>query len=475
MPTFTPIDDASELCRLGVHELGTLFANKSLSPVEVARSALDRADQINPRLNAFTFLDREGAMDSAKASEARWRRGEPLSPIDGIPTTVKDFVWVKGWSVRYGSLTTPFEPMCEDAPAVGRLRAAGAVLIGQTTTPEFGWKGVTDSALAGITRNPWDARMTPGGSSGGAAVAAAVGAGVLHLGTDGGGSIRIPASLTGTAGLKPSFGRVAAYPPSPFGTLAHIGPMTRRASDLQPMLQAMIGRDMRDWYQGAAGVGDLDNHSKRTGSVRVGYWTKSSFGTVGSAIAALMSGVVERLAKAGVETEPVTLPDLDLFAIFENHWLAGAAARLSTVPEGSRDQVDPGFVRLAKRGAAVPAVALALAQAQRAEFGRQMDQLLSRFDFLISPATPHAAFEVGAEDPSDTESARWWELTGFTFPMNLSQQPACVIPMGQTPSGLPAGLQIVGARGDDANVLSVAVGWENLLAQANQENEQSRP
>src|SRR5262249_38128165 len=194
------------------------------------------------------MVDEESALAAARASEARWHRGEPAGPVDGVPATVKDILLTKGWSTLRGSKAVdPDQPWEEDAPTVARLRESGAVLLGKTTTPEFGWKGVTDSPLTGITRNPWDESRTPGGSSGGAAVAAACGMGALHLGTDGGGSIRIPASFTGIVGFKQSFGRVPAHPLSPFGTLAHVGPMTRSVADAALMLSVIAQPDPRDW------------------------------------------------------------------------------------------------------------------------------------------------------------------------------------------------------------------------------------
>ena len=200
-----PISDAPELCRIDVAALSVAFGSGALSPVEVVEATLARAEQVQSRFNAFTFIDRAGGLQAARAAEARWRAGAALSAIDGVPTTLKDIVHVEGWRVRYGSRSTDSAPMLQDAPSVAGLRAGGAVFIGQTTTPEFGWKAVTDSPAFGITRNPWNSVLTPGGSSGGAAVASATGAGVLHLGTDGGGSIRVPAAFTGTFGLKPTF------------------------------------------------------------------------------------------------------------------------------------------------------------------------------------------------------------------------------------------------------------------------------
>ena len=209
---------------------------------------LARIEQLNPKLNAFRLVS-ETALEDAKASEARWTAGQPRGLLDGVPVSIKDIILTKGWPTLRGSKTIdPKGPWNDDAPATARLREHGAVLLGKTTTPEFGWKGVTDSPLTGITRNPWNTAKTPGGSSGGAAAAVAAGMGPLAVGTDGGGSIRIPCSFTGLFGIKPSFGRVPAWPLSPFGTVAHVGPMTRSVADAALMLNVIAQPDARDWH-----------------------------------------------------------------------------------------------------------------------------------------------------------------------------------------------------------------------------------
>ena len=193
--------------------------------------------------------DPETALAMARASEARWQKGEPQGLLDGVPVALKDTVLTKGWPRLLGSRTIdPKQAWEEDSPATARLRCAGAVFFGKTTTPEFGWKGVTDSPLTGVTRNPWDLERTPGGSSGGSAVAVAAGICPLAVGTDAGGSIRIPASFCGIVGHKPTFGRVAVYPPSAFGDVAHVGPMARSIDDAALMLDAVKGPDSRDWH-----------------------------------------------------------------------------------------------------------------------------------------------------------------------------------------------------------------------------------
>lgn len=447
------------------------FRTGARSPVELAQTALAQAEAINPLLNAFLTIDHEGALAAARASEARWRAGAPLSPIDGIPTTLKDIVWVRGWSVRYGSATTPAAPYAEDAPAVRRLRDAGAVFIGLTTSPEFGWKAITDSVAFGITRNPHDPTLTPGGSSGGAAVAAACGAGVLHLGTDGGGSIRVPASFCGIAGLKPTFGRVPAYPASAFGTVAHIGPMARHAQDLVPMLAAMSGRDLADWAQGAGALAPLEAHLP-TGfpkGARIGVWAEPPCGTVEPAVATAFAAALRRLEALGAILEPITLPFADRVTdIFEKHWYTGAAKRLLGVPAEMRDGVDPGFLEIAAEGAGFSAIDLISAQAERGAFGMAMDQLSAQFDFIVSPGVAVLPFAAGDLVPAGSGLKRWHLWAGFSFPINLSQQPAAVIPLTPTPAGVPTALQIIGARGADAAVLAAAAVLQSALAGAGQ-------
>src|SRR5437868_2989116 len=236
----------TQIQSLTASELLRLYRRRELSPVEVARDQLDRIDKFQPIINAFIIVDRDGALKAAQASEARWQKGGPLSIADGLGATVKDNIWLKDFPSRRGSLTSDPAPMKTDAPAVARLREAGAVILGKTTLPEFGWIGACHSPLTGITRNPWKLDRAPGGSSGGAACAALLNLGHLHIGTDGAGSIRIPSAFTGVFGIKPSFGRVAAFPASPFSILAHVGPLTRSVGDAALMLSVIGGPDERD-------------------------------------------------------------------------------------------------------------------------------------------------------------------------------------------------------------------------------------
>ena len=457
------VSETHDICQLDAASLTEAYREGRLSPVEVATATLDRAEQVQSQLSAFTFLDREGALSAARAAETRWRDGVPRSAIDGVPTTLKDIVHVANWSVRYGSRVTEDLPFGDDAPAVAGLRDAGAVFIGQTTMPEFGWKAVTDSALCGITRNPWNADVTPGGSSGGAAVAAACGAGVLHLGTDGGGSIRIPASFTGTVGHKPTFGRIPAYPPSAFGTVAHIGPMTRTVGDAIIMLTAMARRDTRDWTQPPMAFPNLTASAMSWTGKRIGYWKTPIVGAVCPGVACAIEAVLDDLETAGAEIHEVALPYReDLLEVFYRHWYVGAANRLSTIPLAARTALEPGFLDAAEIGERYSAVDRMWAEGRRAQYGAAMDGLLIDFAFIMSPTVPILPFAAGRDVPDGSGLKSWVEWSSFSFPINLSQQPACSVPCGFTPDGLPIGLQIIGARGDDAGVLSAALAYEQL-------------
>jgi amidase/aspartyl-tRNA(Asn)/glutamyl-tRNA(Gln) amidotransferase subunit A len=452
-----PLADADDLCRLPATALIQLYAKGEASPVEVTRATLARADVVQSRFNAFVRIEHEAAMAAAALAEQRWQAGKPLGPLDGIPATIKDIVWVKGSLARYGS-RAPGTACTEDAPSVALLRAAGAVFLGITTTPEFGWKALTDSPLTGLTRNPWNPDLTPGGSSGGAAVAAATGAGALHLGTDGGGSIRIPSAFTGIVGHKPTFSRVPAYPASAFGTVAHIGPMTRTVADAQLMLQVMSGRDLRDWYQNPLTFAAVDSAPPADlKGLRLGVWEKPPGGRVDAAVAAAFGRALARLEQAGVVLEPVELPpEEDLLGLFHLHWFSGAAARLAMLPPSALGDIDPGLRDIAAEGETISAVALIRAQNRRAAYGAAFDRLLSGYDAILSPACAVLPFAVGAEVPADSGLKRWTEWAGFSYPVNLAQAPAAVIRSEILPEGLPVGLQIIGPRGEDGRVLAIA-------------------
>src|SRR5687768_12799520 len=362
----------TDLCALSATELVDAFRKKTLSPVEVTKAVLARIEKLNPVFNAFLLVS-ESAIDEAKASEARWTAGQPKGLLDGVPVSIKDIVLTKGWPTLRGSKTIdPKGPWNDDAPATARLREHGALLIGKTTTPEFGWKGVTDSPLTGITRNPWNLDKTPGGSSGGAAAAVAAGMGPLAVGTDGGGSIRIPCGFTGLFGIKPSFGRVPAWPLSPFGTVAHVGPITRDVADAALMLTVMSQPDARDWY-----ALPYEPRDYRAGlelgirDLRIAYSSDLGYAKVDPEVADIVRKAVDVFSDLGARVEEKHPGFENAGPIFQTHWFSGAAALMRTVKD--KKHVDPGLLEVATQGAAITLAELTDAQMKRAALGVHMN------------------------------------------------------------------------------------------------------
>ena len=447
---------------LSAAELRRLYRTRKLSPVETTRAVLDRIERFDPDVNAFCLVDRERALAAARDSEARWHKSAPCGLLDGVPATIKDLVLTRDWPTLRGSLAIARDQPCaEDAPATARLREHGAILIGKTTTPEFGWKAVTDCALTGITRNPWDTSRTPGGSSGGAAVAAALGMGVLHVGSDGGGSIRIPAGFTGIFGLKPSFGRVPAWPASPFGTVAHIGPMTRTVSDAALMLNVLALPDSRDWF-----ALPHDGRDYRIGledgvrGLRIAFSPTLGFAEAEPEIAELVAGAADVFLELGAILEQVDNVMSDPIDIFEPHWYVGAANLLRGFSAEQRAKMDPGLQEIAAAGAQIALMDYLTAVRRRAELGAAMRRFHEIYDLLLTPTLPLAAFEAGEERPDPARQPRWINWAPFSNPFNLTQQPAASVPCGLTAAGLPVGLQIVGPMQADALVLHAARAFE---------------
>jgi aspartyl-tRNA(Asn)/glutamyl-tRNA(Gln) amidotransferase subunit A len=455
---------SSDPCSLSAVELLALYRGRRLSPVEAVRAVLARIERLNRPLNAFCLVDAGAALAGAKESEARWMRSEPSGPLDGVPVSIKDVILARGWPTLRGSKTTNARgPWDDDAPATARLREAGAVLVGKTTTPEFAWKGVTDSPLTGITRNPWDRRKTPGGSSGGAAAAVASGMGPLALGTDGGGSIRIPCSFTGLFGIKPTFGRVPAWPPSPMGTIAHVGPIARSVADAALMLTVLARPDARDWfalpYHGRDYREGLEDGVR---GLRIAYSADLGYAKVDREVAALVRGAVRSFEDLGARVEESDPGFDDPQEIFSRHWFPGAAAFVRGVPAGKRRLMDKGLLAVAKKGERVTTAQYFDAMQKRAALGLLMNRFHERYDLLVTPTLPLAAFDAGREAPKGVK--RWMDWTPFSFPFNLTQQPAASIPCGLTKAGLPVGLHIVGPKYADALVLRAARAFESAHA-----------
>lgn len=440
---------SAELCFMPATELVARYRAKTLSPVEVTRAVLDRIEALDPKLNAYCLVDAEAALASARASEARWLAGTPAGPVDGVPTSIKDLVLTRGWPTLRGSKTVdPAGPWHDDAPATARLRESGAVLIGKTCTPEYGWKGVTDSALTGVTRNPWNLARTPGGSSGGASAQVAAGLGHLAVGTDGGGSIRIPCGFTGISGIKANFGRVPAWPLSPMGTVAHVGPMARTIADCALMLEVLARPDPRDWLalppaaiDWSAALGTDLKGLRIAYSPRLGYVRH-----VHPEVEARVAEAARVLADLGATVDQVDPGFPDCSETFRVHWTSGAYNALRRLPKAKLALVEPALVRWYETGARWTLEQYLDAVGARMALGEHMRRFHQRWDLLATPTLAVPAFEVGriapAGDP-DRDAEDWMHWTPFSYPFNLTQQPALSVPCGFTSEGLPVGLQLV--------------------------------
>ncbi len=438
--------------------LADWIRTKRVSPVEVTTAILARIEQINPALNAYCLVLTESALAEARRVEAAVMAGDPLGPLAGVPVSIKDIVITKGVKTTFGSwMTADYVPE-EDAPVVQRLREAGAIILGKTTTPELGWKGDTASPLLGVTRNPWDRTKSPGGSSGGAAAAVAAGLGPLAVGTDGGGSIRIPGSFCGVVGLKPTYGVVPVYPAPTTGTLSHAGPMARTVRDAALMLDVIAGADDRDPLSFPR-TGETFSAGLERGirGLRIAWSPTFGYAQVDPEVLRITEAGAQRCAALGATVETV----LDLFADPDPIWAplfyTPIAARILPRIAEWGDRIDPDLVAVAQQYAAFTAVKFQEAVAARAAFTEKVRRLFTRFDLLLSPTLPVPPFAAGAERPPAPPPGSRLAWVAFTYPFNLTGQPAATIPAGWTAAGLPVGLQIVGRRLEDVRVLRAAL------------------
>ncbi|MCG8492751.1 MAG: amidase [Sneathiellales bacterium] len=449
--------------QLSAVELHTRYKEKKLSPVEFTEQLLKRTETLNTSLNAFRLIDHENAISQAEQSHKRWREGNPLGPLDGIPISIKDIVNVKSQSCLSGSHASSSTPAVRDCPAVERLREAGAILFGLTHTPEFGWKGITDSPRFGITRNPWNTDHSPGGSSGGAGAAVAAGLGPLAHGTDAGGSVRIPSSYCGLFGIKPTYGRVPHAPnDSPYSTLASTGPLSRTVSDAALMLNVISQPDSRDWRSAADQKLDyLEGLEGSIAGVKIAYSPDLGGAEATPEILEYMDKALDKLRKLGAVVEVTDSIFDPLRPVFEDYWKAGFAYILKQIPKDKWDQLDPGFRKLAEQGFSVDLDSYYAAESGRVKLGAKVNTLFDEYDLLITPTmastAPRADIIYHSEDFD-----RWRDATPYTLPFNLTGHPAASIPIGIAQNGLPVGMQIVGARFDEKTILRLARAYEKV-------------
>jgi aspartyl-tRNA(Asn)/glutamyl-tRNA(Gln) amidotransferase subunit A len=457
----------TDLLRASAEELLALYSSKKASPVEVADAVLEQIDRHNPTLNAFIHLDPDTTRHLARASEARWMKGMPSGLIDGIPASIKDLTPTIGWPTRRGSKTSdPDAPQDVDAPVVAALRRHNAVLTGKTATPEFGWKGVTDSPLTGITRNPWNPERTPGGSSGGAASACAAFMGPLHQASDGAGSIRIPAAFSGVFGIKGTYGLVPNFPrASHIGDMANFGPIARSVRDAALLLSVFSDRpDPRDYS--TAPVQGRDWREGLEGGVKglkIAYApTLGGYGWADEDVRTAVDAAVDVYRELGadvVEAEP-DLPDyrklIDIIWSTADRWI------LDQMSEEHRALVDPGFAAIAEYSQRFNEMDVIGAHAGAGDLAIALSVFMSDYDLMITPAMPLEAFTAGDYRAPGQTSGEWAEWSPFSYPFNMSKQPAASVPCGLGDENMPVAFQLVGRHWDDATVLRAARAYEKV-------------
>ena len=449
-----------ELHALTAAELARAFAARELSPVEATRAVIAQVDRCEPRLSALYAYDPEAALAQARASEARWQAGAPLSPLDGVPGTLKENIATRGCPMPIGSAATELVPAAEDAPPAARWKEAGLVLLAKTTMPDWGMLSSGLSSFHKLARNPWDTRMNPGGSSAGAGAAAAAGYGPLHVGTDIGGSIRLPAGWCGVVGLKPSLGRVPIKPPYA-GRVA--GPMTRTVTDAAWLMSVLARPDWRDTMSLPPQTIEWLALDREVRGLKLGLQLDAGWGlAVEPETRAAIEAAARAFEAAGAIVEPV--PAFSTRAMAEGldrFWRMRSWLDLQALPAERRDKVLPYIREWVGSSAGATAAEIFLGYSQMGAFREAAVAAVQPFDAVLSPVSPVPSFPAEWASPVN-DPARPFEHIAFTLPYNMSEQPAISVPCAMTRSGLPIGLQIAGRRHDDLGVLRIARAWERL-------------
>lgn len=452
----------SELLWKSALDLRAMVAAKKVSPTEVLRASLDRLREVEGDINAFVEVTEDQAYAGAKVVEDAVMRGEPLGALAGVPLSVKDLIAVKGAKLTFGSRAMADNVATLDAPSVERVRKAHGVIVGKTTTSEFGCKGVGSSPLTGVTRNPWDLRKTPGGSSAGAAASIAAGVTPIGLGTDGGGSIRLPCSLSGLFGIKGHFGRVPVFPTSATPTLAHVGPMARTVRDAALLLQTVSGFDPRDPGAVAQPVPDfLRECDLPAKGLRIAWSPTLGYARPKQEVLDIVSQAVQEIEGLGCHVEQVDQVFDDPLDLFMAEFFAGAGTRLRPVLENQRELLDPAVARTLDGALAQTMNQYYSSVFRRYDLRTKLCDFFSKYDLLLTPTLPTEAFDAEADFPpgmGSSENILGW--IQYTYPFNLSGLPAASIPAGFTRAGLPVGLQIVGRHLGEALIFRLAAAFE---------------
>nr|WP_111301871.1 amidase [Paracoccus saliphilus] len=441
------------------------FAARRLSPVEVTRAVLDRIDACEPVLNAMWTVDHDLALEAARASEGRWRRGDPVTvngvSLDGVPITIKENIATRGVPMPLGTVVSDMTPRAEDAPPAARMREAGAVFLGRTTMPDFGMLSSGLSSFHRLARNPWNTDMNPGGSSAGAGAAGAAGYGPIQLGTDIGGSIRLPAAWCGLVGLKPSLGRVPIDPPF-MGRAA--GPMTRTTRDAAMAMAVLSQPDARDHMSlPPATIDWLDLDRDLTG-LRVGLLLDAGCGmAVDPQVHDAVTAATALFEQAGAIVQPID-PWMtpDLLQGLDDFWRTRAGLDVLALDPAQRAAILPLVREWAESGLGRSGEDVWRSYGVTVEIRRRTAQATADLALILSPVSPNVGFPADWAYPADNDVARAMQHIGFTAPFNIGEQPAISVPCGHDRRGVPIGLQIAGRRFDDIGVLRAARAWERI-------------
>jgi Asp-tRNA(Asn)/Glu-tRNA(Gln) amidotransferase A subunit family amidase len=450
----------AELHQLDASALAALYRARKASPVDVLRAVLAHIERCEPKLHALYAFDPVAALDAARASEARWADGKPLSALDGVPGTLKENIATRGTPVPVGTAASLLTPVAEDAPPAARWREAGAVLLAKTTMPDYGMLSSGLSSFHALARNPWDLSKNPGGSSAGAGAASAAGYGPLHVGTDIGGSIRLPAGWCGVFGLKPSLGRIPIKPPFA-GRVA--GPMTRTVMDAALLMAELSKPDWRDTMSLPYQPIEWTRLEREVKGLKLGLQLDAGWGLeVESEVRDAVLAAAQAFERAGAHVEPMpafsTRAHIDGMDRF---WRMRSWLDMQALPPERRDKVLPYIRAWVEPAARLTAAELFDGYSQMGALREAAVQACQRHDFVLSPVSPVPTYAAEWAGPTN-DPARPLEHIAFTLPYNMSEQPAASINCGYTSSGLPIGLQIIGRRHDDLGVLQVARAYEQM-------------
>ncbi len=454
----------TDLCYLSAIELSSLYQKREMSPVEVTQAVLNRIERLNPGLNAFITVTPERALKQARAAEQAYMQSGSPAPLAGIPGSLKDLTATKGIRTTRGSLLYKDWVPDYDAPIAERLYAAGMVMLGKTNTPEWGWKGDSGNRLIGPTQNPWKQGSTAGGSSGGAAAAVAAGMGPISQGSDGAGSIRIPAGFCGIFGFKPSWGLVPQYPASVVEMLSHAGPMARSVRDAALMLTVMAGEDPRDRVSFPDQTDYLKAMEGGIAGLRVAWSPDLGYAIVDQEVREIAAAAAGRFEELGCLVEEAH-PDLpNPWEMVNTIWASAFAGMVRRQNLENFDLLDPGLVKVVEQGEWLSAAELAAAYIGQNEYYHGWRRFMEDFDLLLTPTLPVTAFTAGHDRPEEIEGRPTTYLgwTPFTYPFNLTGQPAATLPCGFARNGLPVGLQVVGGRREDVTVLRASAAFESI-------------